>query len=172
MDICHLIQRMEILPTTIDAMVAGLPESDWHWRPAEGGWSILEIVCHLVDEETTDFRVRIQITLQQDGRTWPSIDPEQAAIDRDYQNQSIPEQLARLQAERAASLEWLRQLQSPDWNAAYQHPTLGTIKAGDLMAAWAAHDALHIRQIAKRIYQLTLRDTAEFTTAYAGEWKA
>jgi hypothetical protein len=57
-----------------------------------------------------------------------------------------------------------------DWSVAYQHPKVGPIRAGDLLTGWAAHDALHLRQISKRLFQLAERDGAGFTSRYAGEW--
>jgi hypothetical protein len=50
------------------------------------------------------------------------------------------------------------------------HPKVGATAAGDVMASWAAHDALHLRQIAKRLWELAGRDGAPFRTGYAGEW--
>ncbi len=42
--------------------------------------------------------------------------------------------------------------------------------AGTLFASWLAHDALHLRQIAKRMYELAVRDAGSFDTKYAGDW--
>ena len=43
----------------VRALVAPLSLGDARWRPEEGGWSVLEIVNHLADEETQDFRQRL-----------------------------------------------------------------------------------------------------------------
>ena len=68
------------------------------------------------------------------------------------------------------SLEWLRGLSRPDWDAAYTHPKLGVIRAGDLLASWCAHDVLHLRQMA-RWHWRRLQDAAgPFGTGYAGQW--
>ena len=72
--------------------------------------------------------------------------------------------------ERADSIAWLRSLGAPDWSVAYHHPKVGPVKAGDLLVSWAAHDALHLRQISKRLYQLALRDAPGMDAAYAGQW--
>jgi hypothetical protein len=44
---------------------------------------------------------------------------------------------------------------------------LGPIRAGDLLAAWAAHDAAHLRQIASRLIDLAKRDAGEYHISYA-----
>ena len=51
-------------------------------------------------------------------------------------------------------------------------PKIGPIRAGDLLASWAAHDMLHLRQIAKRKFELIQQAGGEFTTDYAGPWGA
>jgi len=76
--------------------------------------------------------------------------------------------------EREASLLWLRSLGNVDWKIAYIHPKVGPVTAGELLVSWAAHDALHVRQIAKRMFELAARDGEPegFSTRYAGEWSA
>ena len=134
----------------------------------------MEIVCHLVDEDRDDFRLRLRCTLESPEKPWPRNDPEAWARDRNYQSRDLAESLGAFARERTESLQWLRTLKSPDWKQAYIHPTYGPITAGELMVSWAAHDALHVRQIAKRMFELAGRDGAAdgFATRYAGEWGA
>lgn len=125
------------------------------------------------DEEVDDFRARLRSTLEDPERTWAPIDPEGWARDRAYIDDNLPEAVERFCAERSASIIWLRSLgdlSRVDWARAHRHPKFGPISAGDLLASWAAHDALHLRQIAKRLFELTQRDAAPAATKYAGEW--
>jgi F-type H+-transporting ATPase subunit beta len=75
-------------------------------------------------------------------------------------------------AQRGRSIEYLRGLEAPDWTMMHTHPTFGSMRAGDLLAAWSAHDVLHTRQIVKRLFQFTSRDARGFSTDYAGTWLA
>lgn len=154
----------------LPAVVRDISPADARWKPASGAWSIVEIVRHLVDEETEDFRRRIESTLTDASRPWPPIDPEGWAVARRYEDADLAVAAAEFQRLRAASVAWLRSLREPDWTATHQHPKFGPFAAGDLLAAWAAHDHLHLRQIAKRQFELAQRDAGEFTTRYAGEW--
>lgn len=172
MNAAPIIDRLERMTTLLPSLVAGLPDVDVKFKPPTGAWSILEVVNHLVDEETLDFRMRLKLTLEQPGVTWPPIDPEGLAVEKKYNEQDLAGSLVRFVTERAASVRWLRSLDSPDWNQTYQHPRVGPVAAGMLLASWQAHDALHIRQIAKRLFELASRDAPEFTTKYAGEWSA
>lgn len=146
------------------------------WKPPGGAWSILEIVCHLADEEVEDFRTRVRLTLKEPGTPWPPIDPEGWAVARRYNEQDLDAQIARFAREREASVRWLRGeiAAGADWARECVHPRMGPIAAGTLLVSWAAHDALHMRQIAKRLYELAeLEGAADgFVARYAGEWGA
>ena len=99
------------------------------------------------------------------------IDPEGWAVERRYNEGDLAEQVQRFVSLRGESINWLRGLSNPKSSNTFVHPK-GEISAGDLLASWAAHDALHLRQIAKRLFQMTQRDAGEYSTAYAGSWTA
>jgi hypothetical protein len=167
-----IIERMDRFSSVLPALVSGLSRGEALWRPDEKTWSILEVVCHLADEEAGDFRPRLQRTLAEPQIPWDGIDPEGWAVARRYREADLEEAAARFVAERQRSVVWLMGLGRVDWGRAYQHPKLGPIRAGDLLGAWSAHDALHLRQIAKRLFELAGRDAPGFETRYAGEWGA
>ena len=173
MNIDKLIVRLEAMQQTLPGLIAGVTNEDARWKPSEKDWSVLEIVRHLVDEETDDFRQRVQLTFTDPTTAWPAIDPEQAAIDRDYNNGSLQDALADFQRERAASVVWLKDNATEILrriNNTYQHPKWGPFQLGDICAAWVAHDQLHIRQLAKRHFQIVQRDAQGFSIRYAGDW--
>lgn len=170
MNAAALICRLELLPAALPNLLSGLPASDAAWKPPSGAWSILEIVNHLVDEESLDFRTRIDCTLCDPQKEWPPIDPEAWARDKGYNDRDLTDSVSRFIAERGNSLQWLRWLRDPDWERTHTHPQIGPISAAALLGAWAAHDALHLRQIAKRLYELSARDAAPHPIRYAGDW--
>lgn len=163
-----LIARLAPFPAMLEALLAHLPDADWRWRPADGGWSLVEIVNHLADEEHEDFRQRVRLLLEDPLLDWPPIDPEAAVVSRRYQDRDPLECLRRFRDERAKSIAWLRGLAAPKWDTAKSHPKAGTMHAGELLASWAAHDARHLQQIAKRMHGLAARDGAPWSVGYAG----
>lgn len=166
-----LIGRLARFGHTLPAVVRCFSDEDALWRPDEASWSALEIVCHMADEETEDFRTRVFMTLEDPTQDWPSIDPEGWAVSRKYQSRDLKGELARFVDERAKSIELLGALRDPDWASTKDHPKFGKMIAADLLAAWNAHDALHLRQLSKRLFQLANRDGGEgSTTRYAGTW--
>ncbi|MFN0131019.1 MAG: DinB family protein [Phycisphaerales bacterium] len=168
-----LIARLDAFVAAIPAALGKISAEDAAWKPPTGAWSIVEIVNHLVDEEKEDFRQRLQLTLQNPAQPWPPTDPEAWAVQRKYAGRDLWESVGRFIVERKRSLEWLATLpDDTNWNAAHTTMSGKVMRAGDLLASWAAHDALHLRQIAKRLFELSQRDGTGFGTEYAGEWRA
>lgn len=165
-----LIGRMEAFGAALPSIVGRISAPDARWKPSPSDWSIVEIVNHLADEEVEDFRTRLDLTLHHPQKPWPPIDPPRAAAERRYIERELAESVNRFVNERVESVRWLRMLFPPDWTKTYVHPKFGPIAAGELLASWAAHDALHLRQIARRLFDLTTRDSGGFSTRYAGEW--
>ena len=177
MNFIRLTERMATFPSALSGTLASFTPEEARFKPAhpkypQGAWSVLEIVNHLVDEEVEDFRARVELTLRDPAAPWPPIDPEGWAVSRRYNERDLDESIARFVSERGRSIALLHSLRDPDWTAAHVHPEFGPITAGDLLTSWAAHDALHLRQVAKRLYDLACRDGAGCSVDYAGPWGA
>ena len=168
-----LFNRLAAFPSRLSAMVTGVPDEDVRWKPEDGAWSIVEIVRHLEDEEAEDFSVRVRMTLEDPSQPWPSIDPEAAAIERAYNEADLSDSLRQFVELRQNSLQWLEPRLAEiaaKAHQAYVHPKFGPTMLGEVFSAWVAHDQLHLRQITKRLFQLTERDAGSFSTGYAGTW--
>ncbi len=123
-------------------------ETELRWKPTPERWSMLEVLVHLWVEEKEDFRRRLSLTLEDPAQAWPPIDPEGWVDERRYNERDLAEARDGIARERASSLVYLRGLEEPDWDRQHDHPQMGGLRAGDLFAAWVAHDWLHVRQIA------------------------
>lgn len=169
---------MARFPAVLQALVEPLNRHELFFVPESGAWSIAQILGHLADEEVEDFRARLRLTLESPDSDWVPIDPEASVRDRHYQQPSLApdrarepnESLARYIRERAASVAWLCSLHDPDWTVEHVHPKLGAFSAGSLLGSWCAHDLLHLRQIAKRVYEMTNLEAQPYSTRYAGQW--
>jgi len=170
MDAERLVEALERGEHVFRALLAGVPKEVAARRPGPEDWSLLEIACHLLDEEREDFRARLERTLRDPEEPWPAIDPGGWVEARSYGSRDLASVTAELADERRASVAWLRGLVDPDWERVHRHPSLGPLRAGDLLASWVAHDALHLRQIARRLHQEVTRTAEPFSPAYAGPW--
>jgi hypothetical protein len=172
MDIAPVIRSLANFPSVLRPIVADLTDAEARWKPANGAWSVLEIVTHLADEEVEDFRTRLRLTLEDPTAAWPGIDPEACAVERRYNDGDLNEAVDRFVRERETSIAWLKALGDPRWDQAHPHPRIGSIAAGSLLASWGAHDMLHLRQIAKRRFELVQQAMTPYATGYAGQWSS
>lgn len=153
----------------IEQMATGIHPEQARWKPHPTDWSLLEVICHLADEEREDFRARVRWALDGGVAPWQPIDPQGWVTSRGYNQRELPAVLADFLAERQTSLAWLRGLDAPDWTQEYPAPW-GSIRAGDFLAAWLAHDLLHLRQLTELHYAWAAAQSAPFSLQYAGEW--
>ena len=169
MNAAAIIERLAQGSNALRTAASVANPNDARWKPVPEHWSILEICCHLLDEEREDFRPRLRSTIETPSAEWPPLVLDRVAEVRQYGQRDLTATLDEFMRERAASVAWLRSLGDADWSIAYVHPKLGPITAGDLLSSWAAHDALHLRQIAKRLHGLASRDAGSHSTRYAGD---
>ncbi|CAN5621363.1 DinB family protein [soil metagenome] len=139
------------------------------WKPKVDKWCLLEVVCHLLDEEREDFRTRLKFIFENPGKALKPIDPEGWVKERNYLQQDFDKVLSSFIQERKKSVEWLKSIQNPLWKNTAKHQGLGDISAELLLANWLAHDYFHFRQIIRLKYEY-LKQSAAIPLDYAGNW--
>ena len=140
------------------------------WKQAPEKWCLLEIACHLLDEEIYDFRFRTQWVLEKPNQTPPPIDPIGWVTNHDYINQNYSTMVNKFLEERERSLLWFHSLNNPNWNLSFEHSKLGKLTVKHFLTNWLAHDYLHIKQILKLKYDYLKYKSGE-NLYYAGIWK-
>jgi DinB family protein len=153
----------------IRALVLGVTQEEAQVKPTPESWSILEVVCHLGDEERDDFRLRVDFTLNRPGEIWPPIHPGAWVTERKYNARDLEQSLKDFLAERGKSLVFLKGLESANWKASTL-TQFGERKAGDLLGSWVAHDNLHMRQLVELRRVRLQKITDPYDIRYAGEW--
>lgn len=170
MDSKAVIKKLEAGAGVLGAFIHGITPEQASWKPEPPKWSIIEVTAHLLDEEREDFRVRLDMLLHEPGKKWPGIDPPAWVVERGYAGYDLEMTLGRFLEERKQSINWLNGLESPQWENVYEHPLLGSISAGDMLASWAGHDLLHIRQLAGLHWEYAKHLALPHSLDYAGGW--
>jgi hypothetical protein len=162
---------LELVDSTgmIRSLLAGITEEDARAKPTTDSWSILELVCHLYDEERYDFRTRLGIILSQKNEKWPPIDPQTWVTQRRYNEQSFRDVRDKFFGERSNSLDWLKGLEKADWTSLYTGD-FTKMSAGDMLVSWVAHDNLAVRQLVELRRSRFERISKPFDITYAGPW--
>ena len=164
-----VIQNLQGNKTVFKDLLSGLSREDYLWKQQPEKWCLLEIICHLYDEEREDFRARLKSVLEGAEGAWPTIAPQEWPVSRRYMEQDYEKKITDFIAERDKSIEWLKSLKNPDWKSSYMHPKVGPVSAQLLLNNWLAHDYLHIRQITKLKYD-HLEQLSTEKLDYAGVW--
>jgi hypothetical protein len=164
-----IIAQLENNKATFQGLLKDLPEECYMWKSIPGSWCLLEIVCHLLDEEREDFRTRLRYALDTPELAPPMFDPLVWVTEREYIDQDYNKKLDEFIDERDKSVKWLRSLKTPKWDNAYQHPKLGRLSAHHYISNWLAHDYLHIRQIINNKHGY-LKQVSNNDLEYAGVW--
>ena len=150
-------------------LLQNVNKEEYLWRPEPNKWCILEIICHLHDEEIEDFRTRVKYVLENPDRTLPPINPVAWVKERNYIDQNYESILNAFIKEREHSVEWLSSLEDQKWDNYYEHPKLGPMSAKLFLSNWLAHDILHLRQILNLRFNYLKHISLEDLT-YAGNW--
>jgi hypothetical protein len=169
MEFNTIYQELQNSTEMIRALLAGVAPEAARLKPNAESWSILEVLCHLYDEEREDFREHLDFILHRQREEWHVIDPQRWVTERNYNQQNFDAMTEKFFAECEKSLAWLGGLRNPDWEKTYSSE-YGTMSAGEMFACWAAHDNLHIRQLVdlRRMRLETI--TKPYDLEYAGDW--
>ena len=169
MDYKTLYQELQYSTEMIRALLAGISQEEAQIKPDAESWSILEVVCHLYDEEREDFREHVDFILHRQNEEWHSIDPQSWVTERKYNEQDLNEMSEKFFAERQNSLEWLTEISNSDWETTFTSQ-YGSVSAGEMFSCWVAHDNLHVRQLTELRRNWIERITQRYDIQYAGDW--
>ena len=163
-----LYQELQNSTAMIRALLAGVSPEAARLKPSAESWSILEVVCHLYDEEREDFREHLDFILHRHIEEWHAI-VDGWVTQRKYNEQNFVEMQEKFFTEREKSFAWLIGLQKPDWEKTYT-TEYRTISAGEMFACWVVHDNLHIRQLVELRRMRIENITKPYNLEYAGDW--
>ena len=164
-----LYQELVNSTEMLRALLRDIGQEQAQVKPDASAWSILEVVCHLYDEEREDFREHLDFVLRRQSEEYHVIDPQGWITERKYNEQNLIEMQAKFFAERKQSLEWLKTLNDVDWDTTYTSE-YGSVSAGEMFSCWVAPDNLHIRQLVELRRKYIENITSPYDLQYAGEW--
>lgn len=118
------------------------------YRDGGNGWTVVEVLCHLRDWEDI-FAERARMTVEQENAALPNPDPDKAAAEGRYNEQTVNEALAAWNDKRHGLIAYLEGLDESAWGRIAQHPRRGPISLMDQLLLTVWHDMNHIEQITK-----------------------
>jgi DinB superfamily len=169
LSIAGVARSLARTPEILRLVTADLSDADWRAHPAPERWSPLEILCHLRDEEQEDFGARLRVVLAGGGEFAP-IRPAEWVTERRYRAEDPLQVRAEFERRRQGTIELVRSLR-PEQLAAVGKPANGgfELNGNDVLAAWVAHDLLHLRQLLGTLARLWGNTHPALKVDYAGE---
>ncbi len=148
----HLDEAVAVLertPGSLRALLLGLSERWVRATEGQGTWSPYDVIGHLIHGERADWMVRAQHIMAGDRRPFEPFD--RTAQFTESRGKSLAELLSEFDELRRENLAALRamNLSPADLDRTGQHPALGQVTLGQLLATWVAHDLDHVGQIAR-----------------------
>jgi hypothetical protein len=146
----EVVSVLSRTPPALKMLLDGLPPRILEHRVAEGTFSPVDVIGHLIHGEKTDWVPRIQqILAVRDAKPFGSFDRH--GFRSSLGERPLLELLEEFSTLRASNLEYLRSLPLTSTTLALLglHPELGRVTLEQLLVTWAVHDLNHIDQVAR-----------------------
>jgi uncharacterized damage-inducible protein DinB len=134
------------LVTWLRDTVDGMDDESLRRREAPGKWSVLEVIRHLADTELV-YRYRMRMSIARPGGPIAGYDQDQWAVELRYNDASLDDSLAEIQALRSANMAWFEGLTAEESERAGIHEERGPESVAHIVKLLAAHDLVHRAQI-------------------------
>jgi uncharacterized damage-inducible protein DinB len=141
------LRSLKKTPMMLDVLLADLStEQARTLTDGADGWSVLEIMCHLMDLEDI-YLMRVRRALAEVKPEYEPVDNDELARLHDYVNQDLFDMFERYVARRLEHLALLTSLREDEWLRRGVHPQSGVMTVLEMAINTALHDIDHIGQI-------------------------
>lgn len=123
----------------------------WEQHPDPEEWSPIQVICHLLESETTVQRPRLERIVQQQN---PFLASPQSPPGPHQAQTCAPngwQAAIRFAQERQKTLDFVRNLQQEDWQRPARHSIFGPTTLLEMAHFTAQHDRLHINQLCQTL---------------------
>lgn len=131
------------IPTIIETFLDGLTDEEMEMTPAEGEWSIREVIGHLVGAQEL-ISARVNKILDEDNPSLKSLTVSQLAAPAPVLTAS--DLFRQYKASREAMMERLRDIGPADWWRTGMHEEFGKVTLLQQAGYFAKHDHAHLTQ--------------------------
>jgi DinB superfamily len=146
------LEVLQHTPTAVRTMCAGLTEAQWRTPMAEGEWTALQVVGHLLDVEVV-YGFRWRLILTENRPSYPGYDEKRwSLLPRPAPNQL----LAALEVLRAVNLAVLEEVDGTAAERSGVHGEQGEERFDLTVRKVAGHDLAHLNQLARTVAAATV----------------
>lgn len=142
------LEVLEEMPGALSRAVEGLTHAQQGTPELPGKWSVRQVVAHLADSELVG-GYRFRMTLTHERPALPAYDQDLFAERLRYQDSDIDRALGDFATLRAGNLRLFRAATPEELERSMRHSERGEERLSQLIRAYAGHDIVHLRQIAR-----------------------
>src|SRR6185436_6600577 len=135
-------------PGLLRQAVAGLTPQQEATPERPGKWSVRQVVQHLADSELVG-GFRFRMVLAHESPELPGYDQDLWAQRLSYQDADIATSLQEFSMLRQMNLRLLRRATPEDMRRVMRHAERGDEPLSHMIKLYAAHDLVHLKQIAR-----------------------
>ncbi|HEX3176321.1 MAG TPA: DinB family protein [Methylomirabilota bacterium] len=143
-----LADGLAATPRRIVRLVEGLDGAALRARPADGEWSLVEVLAHLTDLERTLFQPRFRRVLAEDRPAFEPFDPKAWEQERDHRARDFATDLRAFTRARAETLALLGALPAGGAERLGLSAHFGPMTLGQYATHTLDHDLEHLGQMA------------------------
>lgn len=148
-------------PRRIVEMCDQLTDAQWRTPMAEGEWSAMQILGHVLDVDIV-YGFRWRLVLTEDHPTYPGYNEK---LWSELPRPTATDLLAALHGLRTANVALLHGVQEADWQRWGTHGEQGPEQFDLMLTKIAGHDLAHLNQLARTIAVAQEADSAAWNVA-------
>ncbi len=140
------LPRLRATPGEVGALIEGLTEDALTRQPADGGWSIRQILSHMRDAQGV-LHARVDVMLDEDVPELGSLAVFEWAASEEGRPPSTREIFDDYRASRQETLMRLDAIALADWWRTASHEEFGPVFLHQQVSYFAVHECTHLPQI-------------------------
>ncbi len=128
-------------------LLTNLSQEQSKLKLSKGGWTILEVICHLNDYEAI-FLNRLKAVVNKNLAELPfRTEKEEKLAQSKYLTKDLVKVLKEFGSSRAKSINYISSINPNDLGKLGIHPQYGNLSLLELILRFSAHDVNHLKQI-------------------------
>jgi uncharacterized damage-inducible protein DinB len=145
----EILAAMAAAPEAVRGAAKGMTVARMRQRPPDGGWSVKEIMAHLLKVERDLFLTRLGLIASVDCPSFPMFDPDAWARERDHREGDFEEEWRLFEETRAKTVALLRGLPPKAEERLGLSGFFGPVTLLEYATHVVDHDHEHLAQIAR-----------------------
>lgn len=140
-----LINKINLLPEQVEALIAGLSAEQMTARPLPAEWSAAQNVHHLFDSHANSY-IRCKLIATEENPPLKPYDQDKWAEFVDGSEADISTSLSLLKGLHKRWVSFWQSLPESAWSRVGTHPEMGVVSLERMLVAYVEHGEAHLRQ--------------------------